>query len=63
LQIDKPLTSNYSLIYLKWEKGKIYALGTWFYEDYQQTMNETYACRVQLEKTYLEAEVIDISHG
>ena len=54
LQIGKPLTSNYTLLDLKWEKEKIYALGTWFYEDYQQTINETYACRLQLLRDMLK---------
>ena len=38
LQIGKPLTSNYSLFMMKWEKERIYALGTWFYEDYNKSI-------------------------
>ena len=48
LQIGKPLTSNYNLFRLKWKKERIYALGTWFYKDYQQSVTETYESRLKI---------------
>ena len=41
LQIGIPLTSNYSLFKMKWEKERIYALGTWFYKDYIKSIEYT----------------------
>ena len=52
LQIGVPLTSNYSLLKLKWEKEKIYALGSWFYKDHQKSISCTYEKRLDmLQKT------------
>ena len=48
LQIGVPLTTNYSLFKLKWEKERIYALGTWFYKDYNASINATYVNRLQM---------------
>ena len=48
LQIGVPLTSNYSLLKLKWEKEKIYALGSWFYKDHQKSISETYEKRLDM---------------
>ena len=47
LQIGTPLTSNYSLFKLKWEKERIYALGTWFYKDYLKSIECTYQNRLE----------------
>ena len=47
LQIGTPLTSNYSLFKLKWEKERIYALGTWFYKDYNKSKEYTYQNRLE----------------
>ena len=46
--IKNVLTSNYSLLNLKWEKEKIYALGSWFYKDHQKSINETYEKRLDM---------------
>ena len=48
LQIGVPLTSNYSLLKLKWEKEKIYALGSWFYKDHKKSISETYEKRLDM---------------
>ena len=42
LQLGVPLTSNYTLLNLKWEKEKIYALGSWFYKDHNISIIETH---------------------
>ena len=47
LQIGTPLTLNYSLFKMKWEKERIYALGTWFYKDYNKSIEYTYNSRFE----------------
>ena len=48
--------SNYTLFNLKWEKEKIYALGTWIYKDYdlgpRHTLNEKLEAIRQLLSTW-----------
>ena len=39
LQIGKKLNNKYSLFNLKWEKEKVYALGSWFNEDVNLSVN------------------------
>ena len=41
LQKGAPLTLNYSLYNLNWVKERIYALGTWFYKDHNESINKT----------------------
>ena len=53
LQIGVPLTSNYSLLKLKWKKEKVYALGTWFYKDLQKSITETYEKRIDILQSTL----------
>ena len=53
LQIGTPLTSNYSLFKLKWEKERIYALGTWFYKDYNKSKEYTYQNRLECLQTLI----------
>ena len=36
LQFGEPLITKYTLLNLKLEKEKIYALGTWFYKDHKK---------------------------
>ena len=54
LQIGKPLTSNYSLFKMKWEKERIYALGTWFYKDYNKSIEYTYQKRLECLENLLK---------
>ena len=54
LQIGKPLTSNYSLFKMKWEKERIYALGTWFYKDYNESIEYTYQKRLKCLENLLK---------
>lgn len=58
LQIGAPLTSNYSLYNLNWVKERIYALGTWFYKDHNESINKTYEKRLEI----LEATLNEWSH-
>ena len=55
LQTGVPLTVNYSLFKLKWERERVYALGTWFYKDYSQSITHTYDQRLELLRTTLNA--------
>ena len=48
LQIGTELTSNYTLLDLKWEKEKIYALGSWFYIDYKRGTTHTFEDSIAL---------------
>jgi len=48
LQLGVPLTSNYTLLNLKWEKKKIYALGSWFYKDHNKSIIETHEKRLDI---------------
>ena len=48
LQLGVPLTSNYTLLNLKWEKKKIYALGSWFYKDHNKSLIETHEKRLDI---------------
>ena len=48
LQIGVPLTLNYSLFKLKWEKERIYALGTWFYKDVKKGIDESFRNRLEI---------------
>ena len=43
LQIGKPIITNRNPFHLKWDKYRIYALGTWFYKDYKNSINHTYS--------------------
>ena len=47
-QVGPPLTSNYTLLNLKWEKEKIYALGSWFYKDSQSSITHTFQSKLQM---------------
>ena len=55
LQIGIPLTLNYSLYKLRWEKERIYALGTWFYKDNKSSIKHTYEDRLELLATILNS--------
>jgi len=46
MQIGIPLTLSETLFRLKWEKEKIYALGSWFYKDYNASIMHTYTNRL-----------------
>ena len=54
LQLGVPLTSNYTLLNLKWEKKRIYALGSWFYKDSNKSITETYEKRLDILKATLD---------
>ena len=53
-QVGPPLTTNYSLFKLKWEKERIYALGTWFYKDKNKSILETFEGRLKLISNILD---------
>lgn len=48
LQIGKPLTTNASLYDLAWDKDRIYALGSWFYKDYDDSVKYTYQTKLDM---------------
>ena len=54
LQLGVPLTSNYTLLNLKWEKEKIYALGSWFYKDHNISVIETHEKRLDMLQSTLK---------
>ena len=33
---------------MKWDKERIYALGTWFYKDLEKGINETYREKIEM---------------
>ena len=54
LQIGAPLNFNETLFNIRWEKERIYALGTWFYKDYQKSIKHTYEARLELLETTIK---------
>ena len=47
LQIGVPLTIPKNTYTVKWEKEKVYALGTWFYKDNSQTVLHNYTSKLK----------------
>ena len=47
LKISVPLTIPKNIYNVKWEKEKVYALGTWFYKDNNQTVFHNYTSKLK----------------
>ena len=47
LQIGVPLTIPKNTYNVKWEKEKVYTLGTWFYKDDSQTVLNNYTSKLK----------------
>ena len=53
LQIGRECNTNYTLYGLKWEKEKVYALGSWFYKDNTLSVKNTYEQKLEMIKRIL----------
>ena len=53
MQIGEKMNTDYSLFGLKWEKEKVYALGSWFYEDINLSIKHTFEQKLEIIENIL----------